>query len=409
MKGRNRHAAQIGKMPAERDTKHRKQEIRSQTMTTAVHPNIAKVCLICGGRLFTIAANLCASSSRADALYPFTLFECRLCGHVQKDVGPDYQAHLDEVYRAAYTLPGGGRKNNISDGKVVSREKTLAETLASLLDTKAEGAVLDVGTGMGYLLAAFAEELPQFDIVGYDLNDEKEESIRANGATDFYSGSLENIPKKFDLITLNHVLEHLADPVTVLKQASALLKPDGYLAVIVPCFKYVYTDFFFLEHCSHFTESSLNVVSALAGLSIVDRLKGKLGRVEIGFVAQHSEKGESASPVEAVEWSQSLPEFIRGFGRQRKIGVFGVYGAGLWLGVVLKGQLSFYVDEDPLKHGTTFAECPVIGVAEIPEDSVVVVAFNTPEASRKMCERLQQLRPEIDFVAPPMAPQQTSE
>jgi hypothetical protein len=48
-------------------------------------------------------------------------------------------------------------------------------------------------------------------------------------------------------------------------------------------------------------------------------------------------------------------------------------------------------------------------VAEIPEDSVVVVAFNTPEASRKMCERLQQLRPEIDFVAPPIAPQQTSE
>jgi len=377
-------------------------------MTTAVHPSSAKACLICGGRLSAIAENLSAASSRADALYRFALFECSLCGHVQKDVGPEYQARLDEVYRVAYTLPGGGRKNNISNGTVVSREKTLARTLGSLLGTK-EGSVLDVGTGMGYLLAAFAEELPRFEVAGYDLNDEKEEFIRANGATDFYSGSLENIPKKFDLITLNHVLEHLTDPVTVLKQASALLKPGGYLAVIVPCFQSVYTDFFFLEHCSHFTESSLNVVSALAGLSIVDRLKGKLGRVEIGFVAQHGEKGESASPVEAVEWSQSLPEFIRGFGRQRKIGVFGVYGAGLWLGVVLKGQLSFYVDEDPLKHGTTFAECPVIGVAEIPEDSVVVVAFNTPEASRKMCERLQQLRPEIDFVAPPIAPQQTSE
>jgi hypothetical protein len=48
-------------------------------------------------------------------------------------------------------------------------------------------------------------------------------------------------------------------------------------------------------------------------------------------------------------------------------------------------------------------------VAEIPEDSVVVVAFNTPEASRNMCERLKQLRPEIDFVAPPMAPQPASE
>lgn len=381
----------------------------SAPMTSAVHSNIAKVCLICGGRLAIIAENLHASSSRADALHPFTLFECSRCGHVQKDIGPDYQAHLNEVYRVGYTLPVGGRKNNISDGKVVSREKTLARTLASLLDKKVEGAVLDVGTGMGYLLAAFSEELPQFDRVGYDLNNEKEEFIRANGATDFYSGSLEDIPKKFDLITLNHVLEHLPDPVTVLKQASALLKPGGYLAAIVPCFKSVYTDFFFLEHCSHFTESSLNVVSALAGLSIVNRLEGLLGRIEIGFVSQRSEKAASASPVEALEWAQSLPEFIRAFGRQRKIGVFGVYGAGMWLGVVLKGQLSFYVDEDPLKHGTTFADCPVIGVPEIPEDSVVVVAFNTPDASRQMCERLKQLRPEIDFVAPPMAAQQTAE
>ena len=370
-------------------------------MTTAVHPNAAKACLICGGGLRSIAEDLYAGSSRADMLYPFALFECGLCGHVQKDVGPEYQAHLDEVYRVGYTLPGGGRKGNISNGKVVSREKTLAKTLGSLLDKKAEGAILDVGTGMGYLLAAFSEELPRFDIVGHDLNNEKEEFIRTNGATDFYSGSLETIPKKFDLITLNHVLEHLPDPVTVLKQASALLKPDGYLAVIVPCFKSVYTDFFFLEHCSHFTESSLNVVSALAGLSVVNRLEGKLGRIEIGFVSQRSEKVGSASPAEAIEWSQSLPEFVRSLGSERKIGVFGVNGAGMWLGAMLKGQLSFYVDEDPSKQGATFAECPIIGVADIPKDSVVVVAFNNPEASAKMCERLTQLRPEIDFVAPP--------
>lgn len=367
----------------------------------AAHPNVAKACLICGSPLSAIAENLHAASSRADVLYRFTLFECTLCGHVQKDVGPEYQAHLDGVYRVAYTLPGGGRKSNISNGKVVSREKTLAETLASLLGTKSEGAVLDVGTGTGYFLAALSEELPHFDIVGYDLNNEKEELIRANGATDFYSGSLENIPKKFDLITLNHVLEHLPEPVTVLKQASALLKPDGYLAVVVPCFKSVYTDFFFLEHCSHFTESSLNLVSALAGLSIVDRMEGKLGRVEIGFISRRSEKATSASPVEAVEWSQSLPEFIRGFGSQRKVGVFGLNGAGMWLGAVLKDHLSFFVDEDPSKQGTTFAECPIIGVAEIPEGSVVVVAFNSPEASRSMCERLKGLRPEIEFVAPP--------
>jgi hypothetical protein len=37
----------------------------------------------------------------------------------------------------------------------------------------------------------------------------------------------------------------------------------------------------------------------------------------------------------------------------------------------------------------------------------VAVAFNNPEASAKMCERLKQLRPEIDFVAPQMPVNQT--
>jgi SAM-dependent methyltransferase len=383
-------------------------------MTYAEHTHSANAvpehaaCLLCKSRLSRIADHLFAASSRADTLYPFALFECTNCGHIQKDVGKSYQEHMDDVYRVSYSLPGGGKKTNIVDGKVVSREKVLAKTLAGLLDGKTEGAVLDVGTGMGHLLTAFSEQLPEFDIVGYDLNNDKEDLVRANGATDFYSGSLENIPKKFDIITFNHVLEHLPDPVTVLKQASALLKPDGYLAVIVPCFKAVYTDFFFLEHCSHFTAKSLNVVAALAGLSILNRLEGVLGLIEIGFVSQRSEKHQSVTPIEAIQWANSLPEFIRGLGKQKHVGIFGVNGAGMWLGTVLKGQLSFYVDDDPAKQGTTFAECPIVGVSEIPEDSVVIVAFNNPEASYKMCERLKQARPEINFIAPPMIPRQMS-
>jgi SAM-dependent methyltransferase len=407
-------ATQIAKAGARRDIKHRKRENGTLAMTTAARSHIANTvtvhgaCLICRGQLSKIADNLYAASSRADTLYPLALFECTNCGHVQKDVGKSYQAHMDDVYRVSYSLPGGGKKNNVINGKVISRETALAKTLAGLLDRQTEGAVLDIGTGTGHLLAAFSEELPEFDIVGYDLNNDKEDLVRANGATDFYFGSLEDIPKQFDIITFNHVLEHLPDPVTILKQASALLKPDGYMAVIVPCFKAVYTDFFFLEHCSHFTAKSLNVVSALAGLSILNRLEGVLGLVEIGFVSQRSEKHQSVTPIEAIQWAKSLPEFIRGHGKQKQVGIFGVNGAGMWLGTVLKGQLSFYVDDDPAKQGTTFAECPIVSVSEIPEDSVVIVAFNNPEASYKMCERLKQARPEINFIAPPMMPRPMS-
>jgi SAM-dependent methyltransferase len=44
----------------------------------------------------------------------------------------------------------------------------------------------------------------------------------------------------FDLITFFQVVEHLPDPVTTLKQATALLNPGGYISVAVPSADGVY-------------------------------------------------------------------------------------------------------------------------------------------------------------------------
>jgi hypothetical protein len=52
--------------------------------------------------------------------------------------------------------------------------------------------------------------------------------------------------------------------------------------------------------------------------------------------------------------------------QQKQVGIFGVNEAGMWLGTVLKGQ-----------QGTTFADCPIIGVNEIPEGAVVMCRLIT--------------------------------
>jgi hypothetical protein len=128
-----------------------------EAMTTAAHPNIAKVCLICGGRLCTIAENLCASSSRAGALYPFTLFECSLCGHVQKDVGPDYQAHLDEVSPTDFRIASHGRSNSAtrmrraSGGEVIRQDSFSNRAKSSnMADTRSRWRVSSGGNPAAY-------------------------------------------------------------------------------------------------------------------------------------------------------------------------------------------------------------------------------------------------------------------
>ncbi len=251
------------------------------------------------------------------------------------------------------------------------------------------------------LLTAFAAELPGWEIVGYDVSNANEEVIRRSSAAKFYAGELSAVPGYFDLITFNHVVEHLMEPVTVLGMAAKLLKPDGHIAVIVPSFQTVYSDFFFLEHCSHFTQSTLNVAASLAGLDIVNKLDGLVSPTEIGFVAKRTEQPNGAFALEAIRWARALPDFIRGHIKGKPFDVFGVNGAGMWLGAALKGELSFFVDDDPSKQGATFAGCPIISVDEIVEGATVFVAYNNPEASIKMCEKLKVRRPDITFVAPP--------
>ena len=367
--------------------------------TSAHQKSTGLSCLLCKGKLVAIAEELLGATSRADVLYPFTLYRCSVCEHLQKDIGAQYQKIMRDVYEKNYELPG--RKINIVDGKIVNRENSLVQNLVKLLKLRNTGWVLDIGTGAGYLLAAFAAELPGWEIVGHDLNNVKEAGIRAGGATEFYTGDLDTIPGKYDLITLNHVLEHLTDPVTVLWKAAALLKPDGHLVVIVPCFHTVYTDFFFWEHCSHFTPRSLSIAASLAGFDVVNKMEGLLGSVEIGFIAKRSQNEYPALEAEAVRWAQSLPGFIRGQAKGKRINVFGVYGVGMWLGAMLKGEISFFVDDDPSKQGSRFAGCLIVGVDEIPEGDTVFVAYNNPEASLKMCEKLKFRRPGVNFIAPP--------
>ncbi len=280
---------------------------------------------------------------------------------------------------------------------MVNRETILAQTIIKTLALGSRGTALDVGTGAGYLPRAFASELPGWKITGHDLNNSKESSILAAGAAEFYSGSLDEIPGKFDLITFNHVLEHLTEPLVVLRQATNLLKPDGHLVAVVPSFRYVHTDFFFMEHCSHFTPRSLNIAASLSGLDIVKRMDGVVSQTEIGFIGKRAEGTFSA---EALRWAKSLPEFIRSHRNGRRFGVFGVNGAGMWLGAVLKGELSFFVDDDPSKQGTSFAECPIIGVNELSENDVVFVTFNNQRASSEIHAKLKDRRPDVTFVVP---------
>ena len=96
--------------------------------------------------------------------------------------------------------------------------------------------VLDVGCGTGdFLDLARVAGMQTF---GLELNSIAAAKARAKGH-EIFDRLLPDMPKDacpggFDLITLFQVLEHVPNPVDLLKQASTRLKAGGYISIAVP-------------------------------------------------------------------------------------------------------------------------------------------------------------------------------
>lgn len=144
--------------------------------------------------------------------------------------------------------------------------------------------VLEVGCSAGY----FGESLKK---LGHRVVGVEPDAVSAEKASDVldevYCGFVENFfdanpGRAFDVISFGDVLEHLVDPLSVLKAAKKFLKPNGRLIVSVPNVahasiramllggKWTYSDLGILDrtHLRFFTKADLIALLADAGFDI---------------------------------------------------------------------------------------------------------------------------------------------
>lgn len=98
-----------------------------------------------------------------------------------------------------------------------------------------EGRFLDVGCADGYVIRQI-EKHGNWLGSGVEINDKIAELGRKQG-TDIQTGVLEDVhfPENyFDLIIMNHLLEHVTDPELTMMAAKRLLKPGGYILGEIP-------------------------------------------------------------------------------------------------------------------------------------------------------------------------------
>lgn len=125
-----------------------------------------------------------------------------------------------------------------------ARDAMWRRRLRKIAHHRTSGSLLDIGTGIGQFLHVAQET---FRVEGTEVSESALRIGRDKYGLALHHGSLEEIAdtilreRRFDIVTLFHVLEHVPYPVTTLAACRQLLVEGGLLVIAVPndiaCFK----------------------------------------------------------------------------------------------------------------------------------------------------------------------------
>ena len=105
----------------------------------------------------------------------------------------------------------------------------------SLIGTSGEKRALDVGCAQGHLLGELVSR--GWECIGIDSNALDVAACRARGLNAIELDITTDLPASlgsFDLVVLADVLEHLPDPLPVLRSVHSLLNPGARILISVP-------------------------------------------------------------------------------------------------------------------------------------------------------------------------------
>ncbi len=106
------------------------------------------------------------------------------------------------------------------------------------LEYKPKGKLLEVGCGNGQFLNKMREL--GWEVAGVELDGQAIKIARERFGLRVHGSTLEEADfpdDTFDAITMDHVIEHIWDPIGTLKECCRVLKPNGRLVVLTPNIK----------------------------------------------------------------------------------------------------------------------------------------------------------------------------
>ncbi len=174
-----------------------------------------------------LSCNLCRSELIQKIDPEWNFCRCSACGYVFDSPRPT----LDELVDF-YSQPA---KYDSWVAQTSARDALWKRRLKKFMPHRNPGNLLDVGTGIGQFLH---HAKPFFTSVhGTEVSESAIRTAKEKYGLVIERGQVEemDIPAAaFDNLTLFHVLEHVPDPVKLVRACRNLLRPDGVLVIAVP-------------------------------------------------------------------------------------------------------------------------------------------------------------------------------
>jgi len=202
----------------------------------------------------------------------FAIVQCDRCGTCFTNPRPD-PASMGQFYQSDYSpYLKQHRPRRWNPLRFLKRPRVEKRPVS----WHGMGRLLDFGCGSG----AYLIEMKRlgWQVTGLDTSTRMVDRIRDELGLNALVGSLPHLdlePESFDAITMWHALEHVHDPLAVLREARDLLAPGGKIVISVPNIdslplRWFGQHWFGLElprHLTHFTPTSLPALLQRAGFA----------------------------------------------------------------------------------------------------------------------------------------------
>jgi 2-polyprenyl-3-methyl-5-hydroxy-6-metoxy-1,4-benzoquinol methylase len=271
---------------------------------TAPLPEAKQVCDLCGSPAYQVFARKGRHGSK------LTTVICQECGLVytnprltEKENADFYHQNYWGVYK---------NKTTPDEKFFLRRLPKIKSMLAQLRPFLRPGVkVLEVGCSVGALLWSMKQMVGSTgQFIGIEAHHGHAQFARESKGLDVRPGLLHELTHKlqlnhFDLIVMNHVLEHTTSPTEVFQVVRKLLKPHGVFVVEVPNVEAPgsrLSHFFHVAHHYNFSPRTLQRLAQKTGFKVrkIDALDGDLPGTRLNAVFEKPAAAEAAMPTKFI-------------------------------------------------------------------------------------------------------------